>query len=275
VNRLRPSSNADILVPGGTVSILGTTSVRIDSLDDIRPTVQEVDLIVGEGAKMIPALETIRYIRAYAGVRPLVGSKSSGDDRGVSRGFALFDHEDDDLENFITITGGKLTTYRLMAEKTADRVCRRLGISSACQTRTDPLPSARAAQWTKPGLTPRLWIKSHEPDDTLICECQMVPKSTVDSIIDSIHQQGGRPDLISIGVRSRVGKGSCQGTICALRLVAYLYEKGELNADQGLTSLREFLGERWRGVRPLLWDMPLIQAEMLEALYCGFLCLEL
>jgi glycerol-3-phosphate dehydrogenase len=275
VNRLRPSTNADILVPGGTVSILGTTSVRIDSLDDIRPTVQEMDLIVGEGAKMIPALETIRYIRAYAGVRPLVGSESSGDDRGVSRGFSLFDHEDDDLENFITITGGKLTTYRLMAEKTADLVCRRLNISSSCKTRTDPLPSARAAQWTEPGLTPRLWIKSHDPDDTLICECQMVPKSTVDSIVDSIHQQGGLPDLISIGVRSRVGKGSCQGTICALRLVAYLYEQGELDADQGLISLREFLGERWRGVRPLLWDMPLIQAELLEALYCGFLCLEL
>ena len=39
VNRLRPSSNADILVPGGTVSILGTTSIRIDDLKDIRPTV--------------------------------------------------------------------------------------------------------------------------------------------------------------------------------------------------------------------------------------------
>ena len=69
---LRASSNADILVPGGTVSILGTTPVRIDSLDDIRPTVQEMDFIVGEGAQMIPALETTRYIRAYAGVRPLL-----------------------------------------------------------------------------------------------------------------------------------------------------------------------------------------------------------
>jgi len=275
VNRLRPSSNADILVPGGTVSILGTTSVRIDSLDDIRPTVQEVDLIVGEGAKMIPALEKIRYIRAYAGVRPLVGSRPAGDDRSVSRGFALFNHEDDGLENFVTITGGKLTTYRLMAEKTADLVCRRLGVSIACRTRTDPLPSAQAAKWTEPGLAPRLWIKAHEPDDTLICECQMVPKSTVDSIIAAIRKQDGRPDLISIGVRSRVGKGSCQGTICGLRLAAYLYDRGELNADEGLTGLRDFLGERWRGVRPLLWGMPLIQAELLEALYSGFLCLEL
>ena len=77
VNRLRPSASADILVPGGTVSILGTTSIRIDDLDQIYPTVEEVDDMVGEAVKMIPALETVRYIRAYAGVRPLVGSRSA------------------------------------------------------------------------------------------------------------------------------------------------------------------------------------------------------
>jgi glycerol-3-phosphate dehydrogenase len=275
INRLRPSSNADILVPAGTVSILGTTSVRIDNLEDIRPTIQEMDFIVGEGTGMIPALETTRYIRAYAGVRPLVGSEPTGDDRGVSRGFMLFDHADHDLENFITITGGKLTTYRLMAEKTADLVCRRLNVSAPCLTRIDPLPSAEASRWTEPGLTPRLWMKQHEPEDVLICECEMVPKSTVDIIVDSIHEQNGLPDLKSIGVRSRIGKGACQGTICGLRLAAYLYDKEELNSDQGLISLSEFLRERWRGVRPLLWDMPLIQAELQEALYCGLLCLDL
>ncbi len=275
VNRLRPSSNVDILVPGGTVSILGTTSVRIDSLDDIRPTVQEMDLIIEEGAKMIPALETTRYIRAYAGVRPLVGSQSGEDDRSVSRGFALIDHTDEGLDNFVTITGGKLTTYRLMAEKTADLVCRRLSVASPCRTSTDLLPTAPAAKWTEPGLAPRLWMKQGKPEDILICECEMVPKSSVDSIIKSIHELSGQPDLKAIGVRSRIGKGSCQGTLCGLRLAAYLYDKGELDSDQGLISLREFLRERWRGVRPLLWDMPLIQAELQEAIYCGFLCLDL
>lgn len=41
VNRLRSSASANILVPGGTVSILGTTSIRIDDLDQIYPTVEE------------------------------------------------------------------------------------------------------------------------------------------------------------------------------------------------------------------------------------------
>jgi glycerol-3-phosphate dehydrogenase len=60
VNRLRPSSDADILVPGGTVSILGTTSVRMETLEDIHPTVKEVDFIVSEGSAMLPVLETTR-----------------------------------------------------------------------------------------------------------------------------------------------------------------------------------------------------------------------
>ena len=76
VNRLRPPSDGDILVPGGTVSLLGATLVRIDSLDRIRPTIEEVDLIVDEGSGMIPALRSIRYIRSYAGVRPLPTCRS-------------------------------------------------------------------------------------------------------------------------------------------------------------------------------------------------------
>jgi glycerol-3-phosphate dehydrogenase len=275
VNRLRPSSNADILVPGGTVSILGTTSVRIDDPDSIHPTIEEVDSIVDEAATMIPVLESSRYIRAYAGVRPLIGSQSSGDDRSVGRGFALFDHVEDGLENFATITGGKLTTYRLMAEKTADLVCHRLGISLPCMTRTDPLPSTQPAKWTEPGLAPKLWLKHHEPEDILLCECEMVPKSTVDSIIESIHKQNGQPDLKSIALRSRIGKGACQGTFCGVSVTAYMYDRDQLRPDECLNNLREFLGQRWRGQHPILWDRQLIQAELLEALHCGLFGLEL
>jgi glycerol-3-phosphate dehydrogenase len=277
INRLRPSSNADILVPGGTVSILGTTSVRIDHPDHVRPTVKELDFIVEEGAAMVPALETTRFIRAYAGVRPLVGPQDEDATNGrvLSRGFALLDHSADGLENFITITGGKLTTYRLMAEKTADLVCRRIGVSQPCVTRSSPLPADASTQWTQAGFTPKLWFDRLDPDDLLLCECEMVPTSVVDAIIASLQEQNIRPDLKAIGLRSRIGKGACQGIMCALRLAAYLYDRGDLQSDQGLPAIKEFLNERWRGVRPLLWDMPLIQSELREALYCGLCSLEL
>ena len=274
INRLRPSANADILVPGGTVSILGTTSIRIDDLDQIYPTVEEVDTMVDEAVKMIPALQTVRYIRAYAGVRPLVGSQSADDDRDVSRSFALIDHSKDGVDNFTTISGGKLTTYRLMAEKTADLVCSRLGVSIPCPTRTEPLALTQPAKWTQPGLAPNLWLKDHEPEDILLCECEMVPKSAVDAIIDSIHKQDGKPDLLSIALRSRIGKGACQGTFCGARVSAYMHDRGEFDFESSLSNLREFLAQRWKGQHPTLWNKQLVQAELLEALYCGLFGVE-
>jgi glycerol-3-phosphate dehydrogenase len=275
VNRLRASSNADILVPGGTVSILGTTSIRIENLNQVYPTIEEVDVMVREAAKMIPALESVRYIRAYAGVRPLIGSCSASDDRSISRTFTLMDHTLDGIENFVSISGGKLTTYRLMAEKTADLVCDHLGVSKPCLTRTEPLPETQPARWTQPGLAPRLWMQEHEPDDILLCECEMVPKSAVDSIVDAIHRQDGKPDLKAIALRSRIGKGACQGTFCGVRVTAYMFDQGELTFDECLSGLREFLGKRWHGQYPTLWDKQLVQSELLEALYCGLFGLEL
>jgi glycerol-3-phosphate dehydrogenase len=93
--------------------------------------VAEADRIIDDARAMLPILERTRYIRAYAGVRPLVSLGPAGDDRAVSRGFALIDHAEEGIDNFITITGGKLTTYRLMAEKAADLACAKLGVSSA------------------------------------------------------------------------------------------------------------------------------------------------
>jgi len=274
INRLRPATDGDILVPGGTVSILGTTSVRIESPDEIMPTVEEVDLIIDEGAAMVPVLATSRYIRSYCGVRPLLQCAGVEDDRQVSRGFALIDHRKDGLENFITITGGKLSTFRLMAEKTADLVCRRLQVSVPCRTRTEPLPATREGQWTEPGLSPRLWMEKHHPDDCLLCECEMVPASVVERLYQSISDEGMTPDIHAIALRSRIGKGPCQGAFCSARVAAHLYGLGKLNDDEGIRQLKHFLSERWRGQYPLLWNQSLAQSELMEAIHCGTFCLE-
>jgi glycerol-3-phosphate dehydrogenase len=275
INRLRQASNADILVPGGTVSILGTTSIRIDDPDEAYPTVEEIDLMVEDARAMIPALETTRYIRAYCGVRPLISLGGEGDDRKVSRGFTLLDHGVQGVENLITISGGKLTTYRLMAEKTADLVCHHLGISKPCLTGTEPLLASGSDQWTEPARAPRIWLKDHDPEDLILCECEMVPRSAVDTVVASLDQKGERPDLQGIGLRTRVGKGPCQGTFCGPRLTAYLFDQGESAAGYSLNSLRSFIRSRWKGLYPVLWGRQLQQAELLEAVHCGLFGLEL
>ena len=275
INRLRPPGDGDILVPGGTVSLLGTTSVQIDAPDHAHPSIPEIDRIVEEASQMIPMLESARYIRAYSGVRPLMGSHTEDGGRSESRGFAVLDHEKDGLVNFVTIAGGKLTTYRLMAEKGADLVCHRLGVSSPCLTRTQPLPASPECRWSEPGLSPKLWLKAHEAGDMLLCECEMVPKSVVEGVISVIQEQNMKPDLKSISLRSRIGKGPCQGAFCSLRVSAYLHDRDAEYSDRELTSISDFLRERWKGLRPVLWGGQLMQAELQEALQCGLLNLEL
>ncbi len=274
INRLRRPSDADILVPGGTVSILGTTSTPVEDPDAVYPTVAETDHIVREGAAMVPVLERSRFVRAYCGVRPLFG-KGSGDGRAVSRGFALLDHSGENIENFTTITGGKLTTFRLMAERTADLVCKKMGITAPCRTRTEPLPVLDDCRWTEPGISPKRWMRSHEPDDIVICECEMVTKTAIDEIRESLKANNERPGLIDICMRTRLGRGACQGAFCGPRALAYLYERGEYEGLDGLVDIGKFYQERWKGIHSILWGDQLIQAELMESIHCGLFDEEL
>lgn len=146
LNRCRKPADADILVPGDTISLIGTTSTNIpyDQIDRMTVTPEEVDILIREGRKLVPRLAYTRILRAYAGVRPLVTADDDGSGRNVSRGIVLFDHvERDGLEGYITITGGKLMTYRLMAEWATDLVCKKLNRQDPCTTASEKLPGSR------------------------------------------------------------------------------------------------------------------------------------
>lgn len=144
INRLRGPGDGDILVPGGSVSILGTTSVPVADPDDNTPTIAEVDANLSEALPLLPGLATTPFRRAYAGIRPLVrATGASGEGRKASRDFALLTYEEAEaggVDNLMTLTGGKLTTYRLMAERAADALCRRLGVSAVCRTAEEAIP---------------------------------------------------------------------------------------------------------------------------------------
>ncbi|PID74938.1 MAG: anaerobic glycerol-3-phosphate dehydrogenase subunit A [Deltaproteobacteria bacterium] len=274
VNRLRPPGDGDILVPGGTVSVLGTTSVRTEDLENSRPTVEEVDRNIIEGSAMIPALATARYIRAFSRVRPLVLSGDATSDRNVARSFSLINHEDQGVHNFCTITGGKLTTYRLMAEKTADFIAQRLGNTTPCQTRTTPLALGASCRWTEPGASPRYWYQDNNPEDMILCECEMVPQSAIDEILRDASTTDQPVSLEAIALRSRAGKGPCQGSFCGIRIGSYLYDRGYYQDRNGLRSMRDFFDERYKGLRTVIWGQQMAQMELAEALHCGLLGLD-
>ena len=103
----------------------------------------------------------------------------------------------------------------------------------------------------------------------------MLSRSVIDQVIDSLKAQGETPSLRAISLRSRMGKGPCQGIHCGRRVAAHLYERGDFLSDEGLANLRTFFRERWKGERPILWDAQMVQAELKEALYFGLLGLDL
>jgi glycerol-3-phosphate dehydrogenase len=89
-----------------------------------------------EGARLVPAVASAPERAAWSAARPLIGASGGGGGRELSRTFKCFDHAaTDEVEGFVTITGGKATTLRAMAEATADLVCAKLGVDAPCRTR--------------------------------------------------------------------------------------------------------------------------------------------
>jgi len=148
INRCRYPSDGDIIVPVGTTIVLGTTSVSIKDPDNFVIEEWEVDKMLDECIQMVPMIEDMRMQRNFASIRPLYEPPTEGEEEEkvtgieVSRAFYVLDHEElDSVGGFVTITGGKLTTSRLMAEKTVDVVCAKMGIDAPCRTHLEPLPT--------------------------------------------------------------------------------------------------------------------------------------
>jgi glycerol-3-phosphate dehydrogenase len=142
INRLNTPGDGDILLPQRRMVVIGTTSFEVQELDYVPIAEEQIALMVERGAELVPALRQARRRGAYTAIRPLVGAGGSG--RSMARTFKCFDHQESDgVGGLVTITGGKATTCRVMAEKTTDVVCGKLGVSAVCGTRDTPLMSYR------------------------------------------------------------------------------------------------------------------------------------
>jgi glycerol-3-phosphate dehydrogenase len=137
INRLHASGDGDIVVPQRGLSIVGTSSWVVEDPEDLGVPQDHVERMVTEGSKLIPAVATAPHRAAWSAARPLIGSRGEADSgRELSRTFKTIDHAaEGGAEGFVTITGGKGTTLRGMAEVCADVVCRKLGVDEVCRTR--------------------------------------------------------------------------------------------------------------------------------------------
>lgn len=285
INRCRKPSDADILVPGDTISLIGTTSEHIDydQIDNLHVTEKEVDILLAEGAKLAPIMANTRVLRAYAGVRPLVSINDDGSGRNISRGIVLLDHEQrDGLKGLTTITGGKLMTYRLMAEWATDLVAKKLGNNTPCETHTRALPGSnetpkqvkKTASIAKPvyesaiyrhGERAQNFLSDDAKSQAVICECEMVTAGEIEYAIKQLDVN----NLVDLRRRTRLGMGPCQGELCSYRAASLFQEYGHVSGNQSSQLLVEFLEERWKGIKPIFWGDALREAEFSYWIYEG------
>ena len=288
VNRCRPPADGDIIVPGDTVSLIGTTSKEVpyEEIENLTVDDDEIAVLLNDGEKLIPNLKKTRALRAYCGIRPLVAITGETAGRNLSRGIVLIDHEErDGLEGMITIAGGKLMTYRLMAEMASDMICRKLGVKKECRTHKIPLPGSEkrisrkkhikefsgipnstvGSTMYRHGQRIRSILTGDKKNYRLICECEMVTEGEIEYAIKKLDVH----DIVDLRRRTRVGMGPCQGELCAYRSAGLFHEYGDISARESVDLLADFLEERWKGMKPVLWGDGLREAEFTYWIYQG------
>ena len=140
INRLRPPSDGDIVLPYAGTSIAGTTARVIEDPDEISIDEEDIMLLLEEGSKLLPEIKKIGYSRIYHSVRPLIRTEGERAGREATRDFKVIVHEKP--SNIVSVIGGKFTTGRLVAEKTSDEIAKILGSTKSSRTKDYKLREA-------------------------------------------------------------------------------------------------------------------------------------
>ncbi|MCX6049955.1 MAG: anaerobic glycerol-3-phosphate dehydrogenase subunit GlpA [Chloroflexi bacterium] len=255
INRCKMPSDGDIIVPIHTVAVIGTTDERVSDPEKLRIEPWEVQLMLDEGDKLLPGLSKARVLRAWAGVRPLYQEGFKGESRDATRALTLLDHQSrDGIAGFLTITGGKWTTFRLMAETVVDKACEQLGTRKPCATETTPVPGIEQGHY---------WLghRLHEVEENrlqgeLICECELVTRG----MLEQATQRNPTITLDDLRRDIRLGMGPCQGGFCTMRAAGILHE----NVTLGMQNMKaspdaELVNRKSQIVNPE-WDVAYMQS---------------
>jgi glycerol-3-phosphate dehydrogenase len=121
---------------------IGTTDTFFDGRPDtVEPTAADVTYLLDAANHFYPdaKLTSDDVISTWSGLRPLL--KPADDGAGASQ--VSREHLIVEKPGFLTIAGGKLTTYRTMSAEVVDRVVKQLGLKVPSNTGERPLPGAK------------------------------------------------------------------------------------------------------------------------------------
>ena len=273
VNRCVYPTDGDIIVPVHTICVVGTTDVKVEDPDHLDVPRSEIDAMLNSGERLIPGIRQARIVHVWSGARPLIrdGRVAAADTRHMSRGMSIIDHLGrDGVAGLLTIAGGKLTTYRLMAQNIVDAMEAQTGSHHPCRTADEPVPDAGHNYQVTHRLADHEAADPADPGNEIICECELVTRAMLTG------QMSGQPtgQFDDWRRQTRLGMGPCQGTFCGLRVAGLATELGLRDAPESTALMRLFLQHRWLGIRPGLQGAQAKQAALSAAIIDGTLDLN-
>ena len=274
------------VMPHEDSSIIGTTDDDFyGDPDDLYVTRDEVEYLLQAVQHTFPAVRQARVLRAWAGVRPTLYAYGPLED-ALSRDHAIYDHEKDGAPGLFTIVGGKLASFRAMAQEAVDAVSRKLGNATECRTHQVALPGGEVAPPEAEALSRKhavpafaaariayrhgaeaervLAAAEEQPElRAVACSCEGV---TFAELAFSLREEFA-VSLADLRRRCRLAMGVCQGTRCGGPAAALLADERQLTAEAALSDLTALLDERWKGNRAVFTGDALAQAELLQGTY--------
>ena len=276
INRCTMPADGDILVPIRTVSVIGTTDIRAADPDEIPVTQEEVDQMLDDGERLVPGLPRGARAARVGGRAAAVPGRARPsevkDTRDVSRTHAVVDHATrDGVSGLLTMSGGKLTTLRLMAQDLVDAMCDQLGDERPCRTGR----GAAARQRGRAGTT-RSARGCARREATL-------PGRAADLRVRADRARAARGgDAPARHARTSTTSGARCGSAWA-RARAASASTARRDPARGRPARRRGGGrvaastssqERWKGVWPILYGDQLRQARLDDWIFQGLLDVE-
>jgi len=275
-----------LMVAHAGFTLLGTTDDDFyGDLDSVDVQEDEVEYLLQGFERVFPAIRDYRPVRTTTGVRPTLFKWRRYEDE-LSRRYEVIDHSASGAEGFITIAGGKLSMYRLMAEETSDAVCRKLGHEAPCTTATRPLPGNESDPEPASDLASRCGIpalavvrlqgrhgsnaeKVLDEANTarILCRCEPVTESEL--VYAARHEQVGT--LADAFRRVGVAAGPCAGAACILRAAEVVGRELGWSATQRFDAAREFVRGAWLGRAPVLPHAGWAQEELAQGAMRGLM----
>ena len=275
-----------LMVAHAGFTLLGTTDDDFyGDLESVDVLQDEVDYLIQGIGRVFPAIRDYRPVRTTTGVRPTLFKWRRYEDE-LSRRYEIIDHANEGAEGLVSIAGGKLSMYRLMAEQTSDAVCRKLGVQALCTTSSQPLPGNDAAPEPAAALAARCGIPAlaavklqtrhgtHSErvldeggTSRILCRCEPVTEGEL--VYATRHEQVRT--LTDAFRRVGIAAGPCAGAACVIRAAEVVGRELGWSASQSIDAARDFVRGAWLGRAPILQHSGWAQEELAQGALRGLM----